>query len=269
MSIYLDKIKNKISDGKVINGYTVITADPNISELVGMAGADFVWIDGEHAPLGLNEMKLMLMGARSGGAAGFLRTNTRNADLIKPMLDLGPEAIVFPLIATAKDAEEAVKACLYPPDGIRGLSTMRAAGYSDANLKEYYDNATDSFWRILIIELEEGVKNIEEIVKVEGVDAIVLGPGDLSVDMGLAGQLTHPKLVDALSKVCEACVKYNMPIMAYPMPSGSVENMKMWISKGVRMFNHEYDILSLNKMVKRYNNTAEQAFMEFKSENNH
>ena len=175
----LEKMKNKISNGGTCFGILVSIADCGISEMVGAAGYDFVWIDTEHAPLDRREVYHHVIAAQSAGAAAFVRVPGTDPTHVKTYLDMGADGIIFPFVNTAERAKEAVRACLYPPDGMRGQGPIRAMRYGIDSEEEYIAHSKQSAWKIMQIETEEGYENLDEIMAVPGIDSFFVGPGDL------------------------------------------------------------------------------------------
>lgn len=181
----LQKIKDHVAGGGVALGVFVTIADSCISEMVGCAGYDFVWIDAEHAPLDRREIFLHIMAAQGAGAAAFVRVPGVDPFTVKSVLDMGPDGIIFPFIDSAEKARLAVQSCLYPPQGIRGQGPLRAIRYGIDDEGAYIGRAGSLVWKILQIENEEGFKHVDEILAVPGIDSMFVGPADLgrSVDL--------------------------------------------------------------------------------------
>ena len=249
MGIYLDKLTEKMKKGKIVCGVCVSLNDPAVSELVGMAGYDFVWIEGEHGAMGRAEMQNLMIGAHAGGAAAMIRLPYSDAALVRPVMDMGPDIIGFPFINTAEDAKKAVAACTYPPRGVRGWNPQRAGHYGQIGQANYVDIADKETLKMMIIEQEEGFRNIEEIVQVEGVDMVVLGPGDLSVGMGLGGRQDDPRIKEYMDNAAAICVKYKMPFLAWP--AMQKEALKQWADKGASMFGFPQDSFFISQAIMR------------------
>lgn len=247
MSIFLDKLKKKMDQGKIVCGVCVALNDPAISELVGMAGYDFVWIEGEHGAMGRTEMQNHMIGAHAGGAAAMIRLPYREQSLVRPILDMGPDIIGFPFINSAKDAQEAVAACTYPPRGVRGWNPQRAGRYGQMGQANYVDVADQETLKMMIVEQEQGFLNIEQIVQVEGVDLIVLGPGDLSVGLGFGGRQDNPRIAELMNHAAEVCVKYNKPFLAWP--AMTPEALGEWAAKGASMFGFPQDSFFISQAI--------------------
>jgi len=195
----LQKLKDKIANGGTCFGILVTIADCCISEMVGYAGYDFVWLDTEHGALGRREIFHHVIAAQSAGAAVFVRVPGTDPTHVKAILDMGADGIIFPFVNTVARAEEAVRACLYPPDGMRGQGPIRAIKYGIDDESEYIKNSDKSVWKILQIETEEGYNNLEEIMKVKGVDSLFVGPADLRRSI----QLPEPEKSKKFDEIME------------------------------------------------------------------
>lgn len=204
-------INEKIARKEAVIGAHVSLADTSITEMLGDMGNEFIWIDWEHSALDRQQIQGHLIAARAGGMAAFVRIPWNDPVLVKPVLEMGPDGIVFPMIRTAKEAQDAVASTAYPPKGIRGFGPKRANGYGMIKSDEYLARVDSSFWRIMQIEHIEAVKNLDEILAVEGVDTIVVGPNDLSGSAGLLTQLRHPEIMALLDEIADKCQKAGKP----------------------------------------------------------
>ncbi len=247
MQKYVEMIKNKIDSGRIACGVCVALTDPAVSELVGLAGYDFVWIEGEHGAMGRTEMQNLMIGAHAGGAAAMIRLPYSDYTLVRPIMDMGPDIIGFPFINTVEDAKKAVASCTYPPKGMRGWNPQRAGNYGQIGQANYVDNEGKETLKMMIVEQEEGFRNIEQIVQVEGVDIIVLGPGDLSVGMGLHGRQDDPRIKNYMDNAAQVCVKHHMPFLAWP--AMQAEALKEWSDKGASMFGFPQDSFFISQAI--------------------
>jgi len=225
----LAKMKN---DPPVI-GTHVNTSDISVAEQMGVLGFEFVWIEGEHSPLDKQSILGHMIACRAGNTAAFVRIPWNDPVLAKPILEMGPDGIVFPFICTAQEARAAVAACRYPPKGIRGYGPRRANRYGTVPNAEYIAGVDDSFLKIMQIEHIDAVNNLEEILAVEGVDTIVAGPNDLSGSLGLLGQTRHPDVLKPLDRIAEKCNKAGMP---FGVSMGGVDKASIseWLRRGAR-----------------------------------
>lgn len=233
MEKYATMIREKLSKGKVLCGIAVSLSDSAVSELVGLSGYDFVWIEGEHGALDRKDIQQHMIAAHAGGAASLVRLVNSDPDLVKPIMDMGTDIIGFPFINTAQDAQKAVAACTYPPNGIRGCNPQRASYYGRMNYLDYIKNANNETLKMMLIEQKLGYDNIEEIVQVDGVDIIALGPGDLSLDIGFAGDMNRVEIKDMISHAAEICKKYKMPFITFPTMEKT--DIETWVNIGSNM----------------------------------
>ena len=148
---------------------------------------------------------------------------------MKPILDMNPSAVIFPMIMDKNDAEKAVAGCKYPPEGIRGYGPKRANEHGLVSLEKYLDAARD-LWVILQIEHIQAVENLEAILKVKGVDSIVVGPCDLSASMGLIGQTRHPEVIKLMDEIARIAKQHEMPFGT--SIGTSPPDIEDWINRG-------------------------------------
>lgn len=227
----IQQIEEKIARGEVAVGTYVTFTDCALSELLGNVGYDFLWLDMEHTALDKNQILYHLIAAQAAGKPTFLRVAWNDPILVKPMLDLGPDALVLPNIRTREQAECAVAACAYPPEGIRGFGPTRATQYGQIPAASYIKNAKKAFWRIMQIEDVQAVRNIDEILSVEGIDSVLIGPNDLSGSAGLLGQTSHPDMLQLYDRIAEACRRHSIP---FGVAIAYEENaVRQWIDRGV------------------------------------
>jgi 2-keto-3-deoxy-L-rhamnonate aldolase RhmA len=201
------KLKEKLRRNKVCLGAQVALTDATVAEIFGRAGFDWLVIDTEHAAHSLLTVKAILQAAVPTDTVALARPLRLDADEIRRFLDLGSPGVMCPFINSAADARLLVRACRYPPAGIRGWGPRRAAG-NGFDTQEYLECANDSMVCIPIIESVQAVENIDEIVSVDGIDGISVGPMDLSMSMGCFQQFTHPDYLAAIDRIRAACARY-------------------------------------------------------------
>ncbi|AXI47537.1 4-hydroxy-2-oxo-heptane-1,7-dioate aldolase [Sulfitobacter sp. SK012] len=183
-----------------------------VPELLGGAGFDWVLVDCEHAAIETVEVLPALQAiATSPKVSAIVRPADNDATLFKRILDMGAQSLLVPYVQTVAEAENAVAALRYGPHGVRGMAGMtRATRYGKVD--DYFAVAYDEMCLILQIETVQGLKNLEAIATTEGVDAIFIGPADLSASMGLPGQMDHPDVVAAIHDAIERLQKLNVPV---------------------------------------------------------
>lgn len=173
-------LKQKMRDGKLVKGFFLAMTDPIVGEIAGYAGYDYVWIDAEHGPLDRQEILHHIMAAQGSGCAAFVRVPVTDRNMLKAILDMGPDGIIFPFVNNVDIAKEIVRACSYPDfGGVRGQGPIRAIKYGLDNEGEYIKNAYEKVLKIAQIETMEGYENLDEILAVEGLDSLFIGAADL------------------------------------------------------------------------------------------
>lgn len=196
-------LTQRIRDRRPLLGTFVSLGSPAVTNLLASAGYDYLLIDLEHGAGGEAVLQSQLFAAEAEGAATMVRTETFDRIRIGRVLDLGARAIMLPRVDTAAQCAEAVAHLRYPPEGDRGVaSSNRARGWSTRGGS--FTDANREIAAVVQIESEEAVRNVEEIAAVEGVDALFVGPSDLSHSLGIPGELDAPTFTDALARVLRA-----------------------------------------------------------------
>jgi len=201
-----------------------------ICEIIGHAGFDFCLIDLEHGAINLETAENMVRATETAGMASIIRVAHNRPELISQALDLGANGVHIPTISTREEAQEAVWASKFSPLGGRGVHpAVRAARYS-ADQPIYFNKANKETIVILAIEGTKGVDNIDEILKIKGIDAIFVGPYDLSQSMGVVGQVTHPKVVEKIQDIVALSKKSEVAVGVF---IDTPEAAKEWAKQGV------------------------------------
>ena len=228
----VEKFREKIRNGNVCVGLPISFSDPVVSEVIAEAGYDFTWIDTEHCPIDLHTALGHIMATRGTDTAAFVRVPWNDPVLIKPVLEFVPAGIIVPLVRTAQDVEKAVKACKYPPAGVRGFGPRRGIKFGGLDMKTYLDDADNRTLVIVQIEHIDAVNNIDAIIATPGLDGICLGPNDLSGSMGLLGKSQHPDVVREIDKVIEKTRNTDLFLGVAAGYNG--EKVRQWIAKGIQ-----------------------------------
>jgi len=230
----LDRVREKLRRDESLFGTAVSMLDASVSEMLGCAGFDFLWIDTEHTALTKAHVQEHLIAASSGRTAGFVRVPWNDPVLVKPLLAMGPDGIIFPMIRTADDARLAVSACEYPPKGIRGCGPRRAVRYGMDDVAAYLRDASHCVWKIIQIEHVDCVRNLEEIARVPGIDCWMVGPTDLSGSVGCLGRDESPEVQRLLDEIAEQAARHNVLLGAFTGDDAAA--LERWKARGVRMF---------------------------------
>lgn len=227
---YVNNLKEKIKNGQLNFGTHCSCTDLSFYEMCGQLGYDYVWIDNEHGGM-TNPMVInAIIATNAGGCAAVVRVVDHSVGNIKPILEAGPDGIIFPLVNTAEDARRCIEVCKYPPMGIRGFGPRRAQMYGGIPDADFYAQANDSVLLIMQCERKESVDNLEEILAVPGVDGIICGLNDLSASVNKFGQINDPEVVDMVDQIITKCQKAGKPFgvsLGY-----NFELAKQWIDRG-------------------------------------
>lgn len=174
-----------------------------VAELMCRAGFDFLVVDLEHSPTSIATASDMIRAIEQSGCSPLVRLPEFSPSLIKQVLDSGAHGIVVPNVDSREMAESIVRSTQYPPEGTRGVGLYRAQGYGH-DFKEYFEAARTNIVVIIQIESVAAVENIEQIVSVKDIDALMVGPYDLSADLGVPGQFDAECFVQAVNQVTVA-----------------------------------------------------------------
>lgn len=222
-----ENFRSRLRNRETLLGTMVTLATPSTAEILASLKYDWLFIDGEHGPLDIGDL-LGILQAVSHRTACVVRVPAAEETPIKKVLDIGAHGVIVPMVNTPEQAAEVVRHSRYAPAGSRGVGLARAHGYG-LNFKEYVESANDEIAVIVQAEHYRAVENIEAIVQVEGVDAIQLGPYDLSASMGKMGQVDDPEVVDAVEHVIKTCRDANMAIGWFGV---TAESVKPYIERG-------------------------------------
>lgn len=207
-----NELRKKLQEGKSVFGTWIMTSGLDTAEILAYAGADFIMIDGEHGSMDLETAGRMVSLIKRTATAPLIRVAWNEMSLIKRGLDTGADGIMVPMVNTKAEAEQVVRFCKYPPTGVRGMGASRAVlfGAGAPEFKDYYAKANEEVLVIVQIEHYTAVENVEEILSVPGIDIAFIGPGDLSMSMGLPGQMNHPDVQEKCRKVVDACNRHHV-----------------------------------------------------------
>ena len=199
-------IREKIRNGQIVAGTMVrVIRSPVLAYLAKESGLDFVMFDCEHSDYNMETIRDTSITFRALGISTMARVPNLSKDYVSRMLDSGVEGIMVPFIENAGQVRELVKYAKYSPLGNRGFSAVGPhTDYRGGKHREIMENANANVMAIAQIETKSAVDNIEEIAAVEGLDALLIGPNDLSIALGVPGDLANPILLDAIAAVADA-----------------------------------------------------------------
>jgi 2-dehydro-3-deoxyglucarate aldolase/4-hydroxy-2-oxoheptanedioate aldolase len=225
------RFTEKLKSGKTAFGTVISFIDPTVTELLS-PDLDFVWIDMEHSPQTVQTVQSHIMATMGSGTTPLVRVPWNDAVLIKPVLDCGAAGIIVPMIRTAQDARMTVAACMYPPEGERGFGPRRPSRYGRAGGPAFCKKMNEDMICILQIEHADAIKNIDEIVAVPGIYALVIGPNDLASSMNHVGEPEHEEVAAAIDTVIASAKRTALPVgIGLGPDAGGIE---AWIRRGMQ-----------------------------------
>lgn len=199
-------LRERVAGGEFVFGTLVTELGlPSLPVRLASAGFDFLVIDLEHGALNFRQTADMIANARLGGIAPLVRPISPTREHMSRLLGLGAAGVMVPNVETAEQAVRIVRASRYPPEGTRGFSGHPAqADFQKMGMAELTRAANETTFVMMQIESRLGVDSVSDILDVEGVDALLIGPGDLSLNLGVPGEYDHPDFVDAVQSVFAA-----------------------------------------------------------------
>lgn len=235
------EFRKKIRDGKLIIGGHTFLNDPSISEALAFHGYEFIWIDAEHGSFSNADILHHTMAIASAGAMSIVRVAWNDPIIIKPILEMGPDGIIAPMINSAEDAESFIKACQYPLKGNRGFGPRRANHYGAVPINEYLESSSERILKIIQIEHILAVENLNSICKIDGIDLIIVGPNDLSGSLGCLGDTRNSMILDVFDKIADTCIRNKVPFGVSLGPQDEL-SIKEWLSRGISVISCGDDI---------------------------
>lgn len=197
-------VKKALIEGTLTIGTWIQIAHPAVAEILANAGFDWIAVDCEHTDIGPAGFANLARGMHGRVAVPLARVRENDTLAIRQMLDMGAMGVIVPLVNTAAEAARAVRAAKYPPQGVRGFAFHRGNNWG-VDFAKYAESANDDIAVVVMIESKEAVDNIDEILAVEGVDGVFIGPYDLSGSYGIPGLTDDPLVNDACRNVLAAC----------------------------------------------------------------
>ncbi|WP_298418575.1 aldolase/citrate lyase family protein [Brevibacterium sp.] len=201
-----------LDEGRHLAGMWVCSGSPVAAEIAAASGMQWVLIDAEHSPIGLETTTSLLRAMNGYPATPVVRVPVNDRVVIKQFLDLGAQNLLVPMVDTEADAEAAVAAVRYPPRGVRGVGSALARASRWNAVDGYLSRAEELLSLTVQIESATAVDNAAAIAAVDGIDQVFVGPSDLAASMGLLGQQTHPEVTDAVARTFEAVRAAGKPV---------------------------------------------------------
>lgn len=233
-------LRKRLQAGELLLGTILSLNSPDVAEILSGIGFDWLFIDAEHSTLNPHNLQAIFQ-AVGDSVPCVVRIPALDEIVVKKILDAGAVGLLVPQVHNAGQVEQLVRWGRYYPEGSRGLGFGRAQGYG-LKVSEYLETANKNILLSVQAESVEAVKNIEAIVRVKGLDAVLVGPYDLSASMGLPGQIDHPDVQSAIQHVAKVCFEAGMPIGIFGM---TAEAVKPFIKQGFRFIVSGVDTVML------------------------
>lgn len=195
-------LRHRLLNGEETVGTFQTIDSPIVAEIIGNAGMDFVILDQEHGPLTAETCLGLCTAVERGGASPVVRVRSNTEAEIQRALDIGAAGVEVPQVETKTDAEQAVNAARFAPTGERGLSPYVRAGAYDGG-PQYTEIQNEETAVIVHIEGERGIENLDDIMAIDGIDVLFLGPYDLSQSLGIPGEVDDDRVEELMAEVCE------------------------------------------------------------------
>lgn len=216
-----------LQQGRPLVGTVVTMPSPAVAEVLSTVGYDWLFVDGEHGPLGLDAITAILQAAQHRCPC-LVRVPALQEVWVKRVLDAGADGLIAPLVNSAEAARQVVAWSKYPPQGQRSVGGGRAHGYG-RTFDSYLRTANKHVAVVIQIEHVDGARRIEAILEVDGIDAVFIGPYDLSGSLGIPGQINDPEVQTHIRTVRDACLERGKPLGIF---TADAEAARPYIEQG-------------------------------------
>ena len=250
------QLKSKLSKGDLTIGSWITLGHPSIAEIMASAGFDWLVLDMEHSVLELSEIQTLIQVLDGKQCPSIVRLTSNHPDQIKRVMDAGATGVMIPMVKSTEDARAAVQSVYYPPRGQRGVGLARAQGYG-SSFQKYRSWLEENAVIVAMIEHVDAVNSIDEILAVDGIDAYIIGPYDLSGSMGRPGDLDHPDVQSAIARVLEAGHRSGKPGGIHVIEPNQDE-LQRRIAAGFNFLGYGLDIRILDSVCRSHMKTIRE-----------
>lgn len=253
-----NRVKNALEDGKTVVGTMIVeTRTPEVPRMMAAAGFDFIFIDTEHASYSLDVVKDMVRAGKASGLTCLARVPDPEYHLIARTLDAGAQGVMVPRVETRETVKRIVRAAKYPPWGERGFGSRAIiTDYEQLPVKERVARLNEDTIVVIQVERKRAIEDIDDLISVRGVDAVIIGPNDLSISLGVPGETNSEPMINAIQKVVDACEKIGI---ASGIHVRDMKTLMFWKRRGMRMLTYSTEASMLLS-------SATQAVNEIKKE---
>lgn len=250
------QLKEALARFEQPTGNWISIGHPSVTEVSAELGFDFVLVDTEHTTMSLEtvENHVRAVDAAAGKTEAVVRVPSSDIVRVKRILDTGAVGVMVPMVESADEAERIVEAVRYPPEGVRGIAGGRASQYG-LDMEEYVATANDSVVTIVQIETRAGLQNVGEIADVDGIDAVFVGPADLSGALDVFGDQNSKRLSDAMNRVVRTAHEVGVPVGTLTVDPSTIEPR---VEQG-------FDFLIVGKDLSSFASAAREAKQTYES----
>jgi len=228
----VNSVKKALKEGKVQYGCGFQQLrSVEVPKILAAAGFDWTFIDGEHGGFGIETLQDLCHASVAVGLTPIVRVADMQYALVARALDCGAQGVLFPRVESAELLERAVSWTKFPPVGVRGFGLAAAhLGYERATIPQILEHMNQNVMVVLQIETTLAVEKRDELLSVPGIDAVLIGPVDLSISLGVPGDFENPKMVEAMEKIRDSCVKHGV---APGTQTRTLALAKFWKQRGM------------------------------------
>jgi 2-keto-3-deoxy-L-rhamnonate aldolase RhmA len=239
-----NNVKRALMKGQVqIGTWINVIRTPHITQMLATAGFDFMYVDMEHSCLSIETVGDLCYAALAAGLVPIVRPPAKEAHLLSRPLDAGAMGLLIPHVDTREEAEAVIRAVKFPPMGERGMNLQGVhTGFGRPKAAEYIKSTNEETLLLVQIESDLGIRNLDAILSVDGIDGAVIGRSDLATDLGVPGETNHPEVARRVEAMIAACQRHGkIPGLLVQ----DVASAKDWIAKGIRLvpYSNEVNIL--------------------------
>lgn len=242
--MHINHVKKALKEGRLQLGCSFAQLrSPAVATILGKAGLDWCYLDAEHGPFDFETLQDLCRASIAAGMAPIVRIADVQYHLVARSLDCGAMGILLPRIESPEVLARAASWTFFPPKGIRGFGfTQHNVDYEPVTIPQIIQHSNDNTMLVFQIETQAALDRRDELVSVPGVDAVMVGPADLSISIGIPGQFENPKLIEAIDKIIESCNKYGV---APGLHMRRLDLAKFWRDRGMRFLSTGGDALFL------------------------
>ena len=241
----MTSLKSKLQRRQLTLGSWITLAHPAIAEIMSRAGFDWLAVDLEHSVITIREAEELIRIVALSGICPLVRLSANDPVQIKRVMDAGAHGVIVPMVNSVSDAEKAVKAVRYPPEGMRGVGLARAQGYG-SSFERYREWVNQESVVIAQVEHIESVNNLEAILAVDAIDGFIVGPYDLSGSLGVPGQFDHPSMAKAMDRIKSVGIASGKAFGIHVIEP-DIEELRQRVDEGFNFVAYSLDIRMLDR----------------------